>query len=168
MFVSLNGTFVPEEEAVVSIFDRAFRYGDGLFEAVSVQNGKLFRWPQHIQRLENSAKFLRITLPCSAGRLFEDAQRLIAVNESKDAVLRIQLSRGVGPRGYAPSGEEKPPIVMSLHPAPTRESLRELRWKLTISSLRIAANDPLACHKTTSRLIQILSATEARQRGADE
>jgi branched-chain amino acid aminotransferase len=168
MFVSLNGELVPEEKAVVSIFDRSFRYGDGLFEAVLVRRGKLFRWPQHVQRLENSAKFLKIVLPCSVESLLKDAQQLIAVNESKDAVLRIQLSRGAGPRGYAPSGEEKPLIVMSLHPALARESLGGLRWKLTLCSLRIAANDPLAHHKTSSRLIQVLAATEARERGADE
>jgi len=168
MIVFLNGEFVPEEQAVVSISDRSFRYGDGLFEAVLVRNGKLFRWPQHIQRLERSAKVLSITLPCSPARLFDDAQKLMAVNESKDVVLRIQLSRGIGPRGYAPSGEEKPLVVMSLHPAPARESLHDSRWKLTISSLRIAANDPLAHHKTCNRLLQVLAATEARERGADE
>ena len=168
MFVSLNGELVPEEQAVVSIFDRAFRYGDSLFEAVLIRHGKFFRWPRHMERLERSARFLRIALPCSAEGLFEDARKLIAVNESRDAVLRIQLSRGVGPRGYTPSGEEKPFIVMSLHPAPARESLRSLHWTLTISSLRVAVNDPLANHKTGSRLIQILAATEARERGADE
>lgn len=168
MIASLNGEFVPQEKAVVSIFDRSFRYGDGLFEAVLVRHGQLFRWPQHMQRLENSARFLRIALPCSAGRLLEDAQKLIAANESCDAVLRIQLSRGAGPRGYAPSGEEKPMVVMSLHPAPAREPIHGTRWKLTISSMRIAANDPLAHHKTCSRLMQVLAAEEARERGVDE
>jgi aminodeoxychorismate lyase len=168
MIVFLNGEFVPEDQAVVSIFDRSFRYGDGLFEAVRVRHGKLFRWPQHVQRLEHGAKFLRIALPCSAARMLEDAKKLIAMNESKEAVLRLQLSRGIGPRGYTPSGEEKPLVVMSLHPAPPRESLRGLRWKLTISSLRIAANDPLARHKTGSRILQVLAATEAHERGADE
>ena len=168
MVVSLNGEFVPEKEAVVSILDRSFRYGDALFETVLVRHGKLFRWSQHIQRLENSARFLRIALPCSGERLHEDAQKLIVLNDSKDAVLRIQLSRGVGPRGYAPSGEETPLLIMSLHPAPARELHQNLRWKLTVCSLRIATNDPLSHHKTCSRLVQVIAATEARERGADE
>src|SRR4051812_19059174 len=168
MIVSLNGEFVPEERAVVSIFDRSFRYGDGLFEAVLVRHGKLFRWRQHLERLERSAKFFGMTLSFPAARLFDDAQKLIAVNESREAMLRIQLSRGTGPRGYAPSGEEKPLVVLSLHPVPARESLRGSCWKLTISSLRIAVNDPLARHKTCNRLAQILAAAEARERGADE
>lgn len=90
------------------------------------------------------------------------------MNAAQEAVLRIQLSRGTGPRGYAPSGDEKPVLVMSLHPAPDREALAHSRWKLTVSSLRIPAGDPLSHHKTCSRLIQVLAAAEARERGADE
>ena len=168
MIVFLQGEFVPEERAVVSIFDRAFRYGDALFEAVLVCNGKMFRWPQHFQRLERSAQFLKITLPYSAGELLAFARELVSRNKVSDCVLRLQLSRGIGPRGYAPSGEEKPLVVMSLHPAPSRESLRGVTWKLTVSSFRIPVDDKLANHKSCSRLLHVCAATEARERGADE
>ena len=163
MIVFLNGEFVSEEQAVVSIFDRSFRYGDGLFEAVLVAAGKLFRWAQHAARLERSAEFLKIALPFSRADLFRFANELIAINKMPDAVLRIQLSRGVGPRGYAPTGEEKPFIVMTLHPTSPRDAL--VQWKLTVCSFRVAANDPLPNHKTCSRLLQVLAATEARERG---
>lgn len=168
MIVFLQGEFVPEERAVVSIFDRAFRYGDALFETVLVFNGTMFRWPPHFQRLERSAQFLKIALPYSADELFAFARELISQNKLTDCVLRLQLSRGVGPRGYAPSGEEKPLVVMSLHPAPSRESLRGVMWKLIVSSFRIPANDPLANHKTCSRLLHVCVAAEARERSADE
>ncbi len=166
MIVFLNGEYVPEERAMISIFDRCFRYGDGLFEAILVANGRLFRWVQHAARLEHSAEFLKIALPFSRADLFRFATELIAVNQMPDAALRIQLSRGVGPRGYAPTGEEKPFIVMTLHPAPPRDAL--VQWKLTLCSFRVAANDPLPNHKTCSRLLQVLAAAEARERGADE
>ena len=168
MIVFLQDQFIAEERAMVSIFDRCFRYGDGLFEAVLARNGQLFRWREHLARLECSARFLKLALPCSSTDLLEAAQRLLALNEMPDAVLRIQLSRGRGPRGYAPSGDEKPLIVMSLHPAPRRESLRSERWKLTVSSSRVAVGDPIANHKTCCRLAQVLAAAEARERGADE
>jgi branched-subunit amino acid aminotransferase/4-amino-4-deoxychorismate lyase len=168
MIVLLQGEFVPEERAVVSIFDRAFRYGDALFEAVLVFNGKMFRWPQHFQRLERSAQFLKIALPYSADELFAFARELISRNKLADCVMRLQLSRGIGPRGYAPSGQEKPLVVMSLHPAPSRDSLHGVMWKLTVSSFRIPANDLLANHKTCSRLLHVCVAAEARERGADE
>src|SRR3954451_139000 len=144
MIVFLQGQFVPEEQAVVSIFDRSFRYGDALFEAALVRHGKMFRWAQHLARLQGSAQFLKISLPYSAEELHGFATELIARNGLTDCVLRLQLSRGVGPRGYAPSGDEKPLVVMSIHPSPERNSLRDASWKLTVSSLRIPANDPLA------------------------
>ncbi|HEY0552043.1 MAG TPA: aminotransferase class IV, partial [Verrucomicrobiae bacterium] len=144
------------------------RYGDALFEAVLVCNGKMFRWPQHIQRLERSAQFLKIALPYSADELSNFARELISQNKLTHCVLRLQLSRGTGPRGYAPSGEEKPLVVMSLHPAPSRESLRGTTWKLTVASFRIPAGDLLTGHKTGSRLLHVCAAAEARDRGADE
>jgi aminodeoxychorismate lyase len=168
MIAFVQGEFIPEERAVVSIFDRAFRYGDALFEAVLVFNGKMFRWPQHFQRLERSAQFLKITFPYSADELLAFARELISQNKLADCVLRFQLSRGTGPRGYAPSGEEKPLVVMSLHPAPSRESLRGVTWKLTVSSFRIPAGDLLTGHKTCNRLLHVCAAAEARDRGADE
>lgn len=163
--VFLQGQFVPEEHAVVSVLDRAFRYGDALFEAALVRHGKMFRWAQHLARLERSAQFLKIALPYSSDELSAFARELIARNELTDGVLRLQLSRGIGPRGYAPTGQEQPLVVMSLHPAPPSVSAP---WKLTVSSWRIVANDPLAYHKTCSRLLQVMAASEARERGADE
>ena len=162
----LHGTFLPEDQATISIADRSFRYGDGLFEAILVTNGKMFRWPQHAARLEASARQLQIPLPYPRPALFDFAKELIAQNQLADAILRIQLSRGSGSRGYAPSGEEQPLVVMTLHPAPLRGPT--VQWKLSFSSLRLAANDPLAHHKTCSRLLQVMAAVEARERGVDE
>lgn len=168
MIVFLQDRFLPEEEATVSIHDRSFRYGDGLFETALVHQGKLFRWPQHFARLERSANFLQIPLPCSGAEFSRHAQQLITLNERPEAVLRLQVSRGVGPRGYAPSGEEKPLVVMTLHPAPARTAPADGGWKLGVSSFRIPAHDTLAGHKTCSRLLQVVAATEARARGVDE
>ena len=168
MIVFLNGEFVPEEQAVVSVFDRSFRYGDGLFEALLVANGKLFRWAEHAARMKRSAEFLQLSLPYSHEEMQRAAQELIARNGLADAVLRLQVSRGTGPRGYAPTGEEKPVVVMSLHPAPARNLANPAGCKLTVCSTRVAANDPLAGLKSCSRLLQVLAAAEARARQADE
>jgi branched-chain amino acid aminotransferase len=127
----------------------------------------MFRWPQHLARLERGAEFLGIRLPHSRDELFVFASKLIARNGMQEAVLRLQLSRGLGPRGYAPTGEEQPLVVMTLHPAPARE-IPPRAWKLIVGSLRVAAHDPLAHHKTCSRLLQVVAAAEARECGADE
>src|SRR5437762_1656915 len=106
MIVFLNGQFVPEDQAVVSVFDRSFLYGDGLFEAVRMSRGKLFRWAQHFERLARGAEFLRLEVPFTPQQLEDFAARLIAQNELQDGLLRLALSRGVGVRGYSPKGAE--------------------------------------------------------------
>ena len=168
MFVFLNSQFVPEADAKVSVFDRSFLYGDGLFESVRVYAGKPFRWTQHLERLRAGAKFLGIRVPFSDLELTEAASELIARNELPDSALRLTLSRGVGQRGYSPKGADSPTLVMTLHPAPAVSPERPLRWKLITSSFRIPAGDRLATFKTANKLAQVLARAEAEERGADE
>lgn len=175
MQVFLNGRFVPEEQAVVSVFDRSFLYGDGLFESLLVCKGKPFRWAQHLERLERGAEFLKIKLPFPPDRWRGFAEELIARNEMPDGLLRLTLSRGVGVRGYSPKGANQPTLVMSLHPwsgAPNCGSAGSLnanaRWKLVTASFRLPANDAVAQFKTCNKLAQILARAEADAAGADE
>ncbi len=181
---------------MVSVFDRSFLYGDGLFETLLVANGKPFRWTQHLERLRRGAEFLGIKLPFAPGRLRRVAGELIAKNKMPEALLRLTLSRGVGRRGYSPKGADRPTLVMSLHPAPGSWSSsfslspstlkRELqpaqrtepivapgaplspRWNLITASLRLPANEPLAQFKTSNKLPQVLARGEAEAAGADE
>lgn len=168
MLVFLNGQFLPEERAVVSVFDRSFLYGDGLFETMRVFRGKPFRWEQHLQRLQSGADFLKIKLPFAPDALRQFAGELVERNQMPDALLRLTLSRGVGVRGYSSRGAENPVIVMSLHPAPAGEAKNPSRWKLITSSHRLPANEPLAQFKTCNKLVQILARAEAEAAGADE
>lgn len=167
-FVFLNGKFVPKERAVVSVFDRSFLYGDGLFEAVRIRNGRPFRWAQHWERFRRGADFLKIKIPFTSGALCGFAARLIAKNKMPDALLRLTLSRGVGERGYSPRGANSPTLVMSLHPAPKLDLKNPPRWRLVTSSVRLRAGDPLARFKTANKLAQIIARAEADDAGADE
>ena len=124
MHVFLNGKIVPEEQAVVSVFDRGFLYGDGLFETLRISNGKPFCWKQHWERFENGARFLGIKPAFSENEMHGFAERLIANNEMPESLLRVTISRGVGLRGYSPKGAEGSTTVMSLHPAPENRCLR--------------------------------------------
>lgn len=170
VLVFLNGQFVPEERAVVSVFDRGFLYGDGLFETMRVFNGKPFRWPQHLERLQRGADFLKIKLPFAPQALRRFADELIEKNKMPEALLRVTLSRGIGVRGYSPKGSENPTLVMSLHPAPSHSLPSDgiPRWKLITSSHRLPANESLAQFKTCNKLAQILARAEADAAGADE
>lgn len=166
MFVFLNNKFVSEEKAVVSVFDRGFLYGDGLFETIRVFNGKPFRWQEHLERLRHGADFLKIKLPLKPAQLEVFADKLIAKNEMPDSLLRITLSRGVGAPGYSPKNAKQPTLVMSLRPAPKSDPQKQ--WSLITSSLRLPAHDPLARFKTSNKLPQVLARAEVDAAHADE
>jgi len=152
---------------MVSVFDRSFLYGDGLFETVLVCRGKLFRWPQHLERLHRGADFLDLKLPFTNDALNKFATELIAANARPDGLLRLTLSRGVGRRGYSPKGADHPTLVMSLHELPAKpEAARG--WRLVTSSRRLPAGESLAQHKTANKLAQVLARAEADAVGADE
>src|SRR4051812_37274370 len=107
MIVFLNGKFVPQDQAVVSIFDRGFLYGGGLFEAIRIRCGKPFRWAHHIERLQRGADLLKFEIPFSSDELLKRAEELAAKNQMPEAILRLDVSRGIGERGYSPKGANK-------------------------------------------------------------
>jgi branched-chain amino acid aminotransferase len=208
MIVFVNGQFVPEEQAVVSVFDRGFLLGDGLFETVQVRQGVPFRWAQHAERLQRGAALLRLPLPTPVagaedatngpcdlepGRAgppgrpceWQRAQRsrptkpgvrlmeslrpqvgeLIRRNGLSDAVLRITVSRGPGPRGYSITGAGPSTLVMALHPTPAPAPKT---WRVATSAVRLVTGDPLAGVKTCSKAWQVMARAEAEAKGADE
>ena len=180
MIVFVNGQFVPEAAATVSVFDRSFLYGDGLFETLLVANGKPFRWTSHMQRLERGAEFLGIKIPFTRDALAGFAAELVAQNQMPGALLRLTLSRGVGLRGYSPKGADKPTLAMTLHPvgAPVSDPARAghadseigapMRWRAHTASFRLPAGEALAQFKTCNKLAQFLARAEAEAAGADE
>ena len=166
MLVFLNGQFLPEAQAVVSVNDRGFLLGDGLFETMRVVGGKPFRFAQHLERMTRGADFLKIKLPFTPKELEKFAAQLIEQNKMPDSILRVTLTRGAGERGYNFNGECKPTIVMTLHIAPSLEN--HVEWNLITSSFRIPAADPLSSFKTTSKILHVMARAEAKEKGADE
>jgi len=166
--VYLNGRFVSETEAVVSVFDRGFLLGDGLFETVRVASGRPFRLAQHLERMTRGAEFLRFTPPCTAREMQKAAEELITRNALSEAVLRVTLTRGSGPRGYSPRDAHDPVLVMSLHDLPPSDPVEPLQWSLVTSSVRIPSSDGLSGFKTTSKIWNVMARAEAEARGADE
>jgi len=118
MIVFLNGQFVPEAQALISVNDRGFLYGDGLFETLRVCGGRPFRLAQHLERMTRGADYLKIQMPVHADGLQQFAGQLIEQNKMPEAVLRVTLTRGPGERGYMPLAGNQPTVVMTLHAAP--------------------------------------------------
>ena len=168
MTVFLNGRFVAEEKASVSVFDRGFLYGDGLFETIRVSNGRPFRWRQHWERLQRGTEFLRLESPFSEDEIRCFAGKLIRRNEMPDSILRISLSRGPGKRGYSLEGAKTPCLVMTLHP-PTKDGGQTPScWSLITSSFRVPNYNPLAMFKTCNKLLHIMARVEAEDKKSNE
>jgi aminodeoxychorismate lyase len=166
MIVFLNGQFVPEAQALISVNDRGFLYGDGLFETLRVCGGRPFRLAQHLERMTRGADYLKIKCPFTPMELQQFAGQLIEQNKMPEAVLRVTLTRGPGERGYMPLAGNQPTVVMTLHAAPPLGN--PIQWKLVTSSYRIPAGDPLSSFKTLNKLTHIMARGEAAEKGADE
>jgi aminodeoxychorismate lyase len=161
MIVFLNGKFVPENRAVVSVFDRGFLYGDALFESLLVTRGRPFCWDMHMARLQSGVSFLELAIPYSWDQLRQFALQLIARNKMPEGMLRLTISRGITGRTYSPQNAARPAVVMTLHPAPVIHALP--RWPVITAPLQLMANDPLSLFKTANKLPQIVAraATDA-------
>ncbi len=168
MVVFLKGKFLPEAEAFVSLNDRGFLLGDGLFETMRVTNGKTFRFAQHLERLMRGAEFLKIKPPFAPKELEKFAGQLIAQNQLPESVLRVTLTRGPGARGYSPKNAADPTLAMTLHPLPPQNADEPLQWSLVTSSCRIPASDALSSFKTTSKILNVMARAEAEEKGTDE
>ena len=165
MTVYLNGRFLAEEHACVSIYDRGFLYGDGLFETIRVFDGEPFLWEDHIARLETGCRVLRIVPPLSPREMRVLVLELLRRNALQEAIVRIALSRGTGPRGYSPQGAEHPTLCVALFERP--EHTPET-YRLVSASLRLPADDPLPHFIHGNKLRQVLARAEAEDTGANE
>jgi branched-chain amino acid aminotransferase len=168
MVVFLNGQFVSEAGAFISVNDRGFLYGDGLFETMRVAAGRPFRMAQHLERMMRGAEFLKIKPPLSPKELEKLAGQLIEKNGMPESILRVTLTRGPGLRGYSPKNSGPPTLVMTLHPLPPQNPDEPLQWSLVTSSFRIPASDALSSFKTGSKILNVAARGEAEERGADE
>ena len=113
--VFVNGAYVPENEAKISIFDRGFLMADGVYEVTSVLQGKLIDFEGHAVRLERSLNELDMGMPCTIDELLEIHRELVRVNEIDEGLVYLQITRGSdGYRDFAfPDPETtKPTLVL--------------------------------------------------------
>ena len=99
--VYVNGTYVPEEEAKISIFDRAFLFADGIYEVTAVIDGKLVDHEPHMERLHRSLKELDMAQPIPDAELKEMHEQLMARNNITEGLIYMQITRGVAERDFS-------------------------------------------------------------------
>jgi branched-chain amino acid aminotransferase len=165
-FVHVNGELLPEQNARISVHDRGFLLGDGLFETMRAAGGRVLHLDQHLARLSRGAAVLGFELPPRAG-LADAVHSTLAANDlsSREAVVRLTVSRGVGPRGLAPPLRPSPTVVIIT--APLTAPLPVQQTAITLP-FRLDAASPLVGLKTLNYLPQILGRQAALAAGADE
>lgn len=140
--VYVNGSYLPENEATVSIFDRGFLMADGVYEVTSVLDGKLIDFDGHIKRLHRSLEELDMAAPCSDDELLAMHRELVSLNGIDQGMIYLQVTRGnPGDRSFVfPDASVKPTIVAftqnipNLADAPAAKtgfkviSIPDIRW----------------------------------------
>ena len=110
--VYVNGEYVPEEEATVSVFDRGFLFADGVYEVTSVLGGKLIDFAGHAARLKRSLGELDMAAPVDDETLLEIHRELVARNGIEDGLVYLQVTRGAADRDFAFPEAADPTLVM--------------------------------------------------------
>ena len=148
----INGAFVPLAEAKVSIEDRGFQFGDGVYEVIRTYNGRPFALETHLARLDRSAKALDLTQPYSSVEWTAHVLEAIRRAAYPEAKIYIQVTRGVAPRDHAYSAEATPTVVMTVrefHPLARSiqaagveaMTVEDIRWgRCDIKSVNLLAN----------------------------
>jgi aminodeoxychorismate lyase len=165
----LNDRIVPEEEALVSVFDRGFTYGDGLFETLRAYRGVPFRLDAHLDRMARTASELRLRLPRSPDRIRQDIANVLERNRLEDAVVRMQATRGRGGRGPMIPPDAEPTWVVAAWELPADlESRRARGARLSKVGLRRLDPATLPSGKLANYLNAVLAVAEAADRNCDD
>ncbi|MDE3016983.1 MAG: aminotransferase class IV [Pseudomonadota bacterium] len=158
-YVVVNGHLSPADKACVSLHDRGFRYGDGVFETLAVRGGVPCWFSWHMRRLEAGLAAVRIKF--DVGALQADCRTLLHKNKPADGLLRIQITRGVGGRGYLPDLNAGPTVVIETMPSPPRPALPVALWQGGMIKI------PPRALPMRYKLCQGMSSTLARLEAAD-
>ncbi|CAB4244285.1 putative branched-chain-amino-acid aminotransferase [Methylacidimicrobium sp. AP8] len=168
--IFLDGAFVDEADAKVSVFDHGLLYGDGVFEGIRAYEGRVFRLEEHLERLFDSAKAIRLSIPLSRAELRSAVLECCRRNSLWDGYIRLVVTRGKGDLGLNPASCPQPTVfiiasAIQLYPASVYE--RGLRLHTAaVRRVSPSALDPAI--KSLNYLNNILAKMEAAATGADE
>ncbi len=109
--VFVNGEYLPEAAAKISVFDRGFLFADGVYEVTAVVNGKLVDYDPHMERLERSLNELRMGWPCSKDELKAMHLELVKRNNLTEGIIYMQVTRGIADRMFNFPKDAKPSLV---------------------------------------------------------
>jgi len=170
MKVFIDGKYVNERDAKISVFDHGLLYGDGIFEGIRAYNGRVFKLKEHIDRLFCSAKAIMLGLPMSHSELMRATVETCRKNKLRDAYIRLIVTRGVGTLGLNPRTCKKPSVIIiagtiQLYPPEFYAKGLTIITVPTTRSLHSALNPAI---KSLNYLNNILAKIEANNGGCEE
>src|SRR3954471_1404989 len=168
--IFLDGKFVPESEAKVSVFDHGLLYGDGIFEGIRFYNGRVFRLDEHTDRLWDSARSICLDIPMSKEAMNEALLETVRRNNLRDGYIRQIVTRGVGNLGLNPAQCSNPSIIIiattiALY---SEEAYRNGLTVVTCATRRTGAAQLNPAVKSLNYLNNVMARIEANLAGADE
>lgn len=169
-WIFLGGEFVKKEEAVISVFDHGFLYGDGVFEGIRVYSGNVFRLDAHLKRLFESAQSIMLKIPYTQEEMQQLIVETIRRNELDSAYIRVVVSRGKGNLGLDPSSCSKPNVIIIAEEL-AMYSQEFYQRGIKIASVASRRNRPDVLSpqvKSLNYLNNILVKLEANQAGVQE
>lgn len=170
MVIYINGDYLPRDLAKVSVFDRGFLLGDGIFDTVRAYDGKIFKLVDHLDRLFRSAAGIQLSIPHTREEFRDILYQILEKNELKDALIRITITRGEGEAGSVLPPSVEPTVVILPRPfAGYPPSLYEKGVRIaTIEAQHQPLSSPHPRIKSTSFQKNILVKMQAQQKGADD
>jgi D-alanine transaminase len=164
--VYVNGSYLSEEDAKISVLDRAFLFGDAVYEVTAVLDGRLIDFAPHLERLHRSLKEIALASPLSDADLRALHEELVRRNDVAEGIVYLQISRGAADRDFAYPEDASPTVVAFTQSRPLIDNpYAETGVKVvTIPDLRWKRRDI----KSTSMLAQAMGKQEAKRRGAYE
>lgn len=165
--VYVNGNYVPENEAKVSVFDRGFLFADGIYEVAAVIGGKLIDFPAHLNRLHRSADELGMRVDATNEELLAIHRELISRNDVKEGVVYMQMTRGAADRDFTYDTDSmEPTLVLFTQSRPLLETplFRNGMSVVSVEDIRWGRCDI----KTVQLLYPSMAKMEAKSRGADD
>lgn len=169
-WIFINGQLVPKKDAVISVYDHGFLYGDGVFEGIRMYEGNVFRLQAHLTRLYDSAHSIMLKIPYTKSELTDIVVETLRKNELQNAYVRIVVSRGTGDLGLDPYKCKEPSVIVIAEPLTLfPEKLYETGIDVVSVASRRNRSDVLSPKvKSLNYLNNILVKIEAHLAGVSE
>jgi D-alanine transaminase len=164
--VYVNGDYVPEREAKISIFDRGFLFADGVYEVTSVLSGRLVDFAGHMSRLRRSLDELQMRMPCSEEELLQIHRKLVDLNAVTEGMVYMQITRGAADRDFGYPEAATPTLVLFTQARPVIANPVAERGArvVTVEDLRWGRRDI----KTVQLLYPSMAKMIAKGQGVDD